>query len=63
MTDMEMDLMMTKAEVLSLRQIVRDQADMIDNLRMQVADLQNIIEAQRNLNVHAIEALVGDAHG
>lgn len=33
MTDIEMDLMMAKAEVLTLRQFVRDQADLIAELR------------------------------
>jgi hypothetical protein len=63
MTDMEMDLMMAKAEVLSMRQLVRDQAELIVNLRVHIGALQNIIEKQRNLNEKAIEALVGDDHG
>ena len=63
MTDMEMDLMMAKAEVLSMRQLVRDQAELIMNLRIHIGALQNIIEKQRNLNEKAIEALVGDDHG
>jgi hypothetical protein len=49
MTDIEMDLMMAKAEVLSLRQLVRDQADMISNQRTHIAALQNTIEQQRKL--------------
>jgi hypothetical protein len=60
---MEMDLMMAKAEVLSMRQLVRDQAELIVNLRVHIGALQNIIEKQRNLNEKAIEALVGDDHG
>ena len=49
MTDIEMDLMMAKAEILSLRQLVRDQADKIANQSRHIAALQNIIEQQRKL--------------
>lgn len=63
MTDIEMDLMMAKAEVLTLRQLVRDQADLISNQKNHIAALQDVVERQRNLNVKAIEALVGDIDG
>ena len=49
MTDIEMDLMMAKAEVLCLQQLVRDQADMISNQRTHISALQNMIEQQRKL--------------
>lgn len=49
MTDIEMDLMMAKAEVLCLQQLVRDQADMISNQRTHIASLQSMIEQQRKL--------------
>ena len=49
MTDIEMDLMMAKAEILSLRQLVRDQADKIANQSRHIASLQNMIEQQRKL--------------
>ena len=63
MTDMEMDLIMAKAEVLSLQKTVREQADMISNLRSHIAALQDIIERQRKLNHKMTEALVGDLNG
>ena len=49
MTDIEMDLMMSKAEVLCLQQLVRDQADKIANQSRHIASLQNMIEHQRKL--------------
>ena len=49
MTDIEMDLMMAKAEILSLRQLVRDQADKIANQSRHIAALQNTVEQQRKL--------------
>ena len=49
MTDIEMDLMMAKAEVLFLQQLVSDQADKIANQSRHIAALQNMIEHQRNL--------------
>ena len=49
MTDIEMDLMMSKAEVLCLQQLVRDQADKIANQSRHIAALQNMIEHQRKL--------------
>ena len=63
MTDMEMDLVMAKAEVLSLQKIIREQSDLIANQRTHIAALQTIIEKQCHLNTEAIEALVGDDHG
>ena len=49
MTDIEMDLMMAKAEVLCLQQLVRDQADKIANQSRHIAALQNMIEHQQKL--------------
>lgn len=47
MTDIEIDLMMANAEVLSLKKTVREQADTIANQRTHIAALQNMIEQQR----------------
>ena len=47
MTDMEMDLVMAKAEIMTLQNAVRKQADMIANYRNHIASLQSIIEKQR----------------
>ncbi len=47
MTDMEMDLVMAKAEIMTLQKIVREQADMLANHRTHIASLQSIIEKQR----------------
>ena len=56
MTDIEMDLMMAKAEVLTLRQLVRDQADLIANQRRHISALQKAIEDLR-------KQVAGDEHG
>ena len=63
MTDMEMDLILAKAEVLSLQKVVNEQADMIANQKRHIACLQDIIDKQRSLNMKAIDALVGDHDG
>ena len=47
MTDMEMDLVMAKDEIMTLQNAVRKQADMIANYRNHIASLQSIIEKQR----------------
>lgn len=44
---MEMDLVMAKAEIMTLQKIVREQADMLANNRTHIASLQSIIEKQR----------------
>ena len=59
MTDMEMDLIMAKAEVISLQKVVREQSDMIANQRSHIAALQREIENLRKQH----EALVGDLDG
>lgn len=58
MTDMEMDLIMAKAEVLSLQKIAREQSDMIANQRSHIAALQREIENLRQQN-----KMVGDSDG
>lgn len=63
MTDMEMDLIIAKAEVLNLQNTVRKQEDLIANLRRNIAALQDIIDKQRSLNMKAIDALVGGQDG
>ncbi len=63
MTDMEMDLIMAKAEIMSLQKIVREQADMISNQRTHIAALQDVIERQQKLHQKMTEALVGDLNG
>ena len=47
MTDMEMDLVMAKAEIMTLKNTVRKQEDLIANYRNHIASLQSIIEKQR----------------
>lgn len=47
MTDMEMDLVIAKAEVMTLQNTVRKQADLIANQKTHIASLQAIIEKQR----------------
>lgn len=47
MTDMETDLILAKAEVMTLQNTVRKQADLIANQRTHIASLQAIIEKQR----------------
>lgn len=47
MTDMEMDLILAKAEVETLKSSVQNQKNLIANLRNHVASLQKIIEEQR----------------
>lgn len=47
MTDMEMDLVMAKAEIMTLQNTVRKQSDLIANYRNHIASLQSIIEKQR----------------
>ena len=47
MTDMEMDLMMAKAEIIALQDTVRRQENMIANHRTHIASLQVIIEDLR----------------
>ena len=47
MTDIEMDLMMAHAEVLSLRKAVQDQADLIANQKNHIAALQAAVEDLR----------------
>ena len=47
MTDMEMDLVIAKAEIMTLQNVVRRQADLIANQRTHIASLQSIIEKQR----------------
>lgn len=47
MTDMEMDLMMAKAEVLALKKVVREQADKLANSRTHIASLQAVIDDLR----------------
>ena len=47
MTDMEMDLVLAKAEITMLKDTVRKQADLIANHRTHIASLQAIIEKQR----------------
>lgn len=47
MTDMEMDLMMAKAEVLALQKVVREQADKLANSRTHIASLQAVIDDLR----------------
>ena len=63
MTDMEMDLIIAKAEILSLRSTMRKQEDMLANYQTHIAALQEIIERQRIMNMKAVEALVGDSDG
>ena len=63
MTDMEMDLIMAKAEILSLKNTIRKQEDMLANYQTHIAALQDIIERQRNMNMKAVDALVGDSDG
>lgn len=47
MNDIEMDLYISQVEARILKQTVRDQEDMIANLKNHVASLQEIIEDQR----------------
>lgn len=63
MTDMEMDLIIAKAEIMTLQKTIREQADMIANQRSHIAALQNIIDRQRIMNMKAVEALVGGLNG
>ena len=47
MTDIEMDLIMAKAEIITLQDTVRRQENMIANQRTHIASLQVIIEDLR----------------
>ena len=60
MTDMEMDLMMAKAEAHSLRSLVREQSDTIANQKTHIAFLQEVIERQRNLNMKMLSVILDD---
>ena len=63
MTDMEIDLIMAKAEILSLKNTIRKQEDMLANYQAHIAALQDIIERQRIMNMKAVDALAGDSDG
>ena len=47
MTDMEMDLMMAKAEIITLQDALRRQENMIANQRSHIASLQKAVEDLR----------------
>lgn len=50
MTDMEMDLVLAKAEILSLQKTIRKQEDMLANYKTHIFALQQTIENLRKLN-------------
>lgn len=56
MTDMEMDLIMAKAEIMTLRETLRRAENMIANQRTHIASLQKVIEDLR-------KQLDGDSDG
>ncbi len=47
MTDIEMDLIMAKAEIITLQDALRRQENMIANQRTHIASLQKVIEDLR----------------